>query len=296
MERTIPLPNNRAVELGSKFPAENLAQILHLSLLNQSYAPVRMFIASGAISTSSAYEVATNAVRHAQDNSSSIKRKGYSVKAEDRVHEPTHAIVDGICCLEYTINAPGGSPSDNEPAPIKSSKPPHWFTSFMNLFSNVKQHQTCTTGRTKSFDAEFPGTNGMQKVEYNDSHAKCFLCTNVTERLPTFRPSWQAVRGDSVRIYVPFIAAEYKRDPAMTRQSFHQVQMYCVSCVEYLATIGITDFPVWGIATSSTVGIIIMAWKSTKSSGLASQPEVLVPFSWLAHTNISNRVVDDLTS
>ena len=287
MKRTIPLPSNRAVELGSNFPAATLAQLLHLSLLNQSYALVQKFIASGAISASSAYEVVTNAVRHAQDNSASIRRKGYSVKAEDRVHEPTRAIVDGLCCLEYTINAPGGSSIGNELATSKSSKTPHWFTSFIKLFSNVKEHQTCTTRKTKSFDAEFPGTEGTQKVKYNDSHAKCFLCTNVTERLPTFPTSLQAVRGDSVRIYAPFIAAEYKRDPAMTRQSLHQVQMYCVSCLEYLDTIGITDFPIWGIATSGTVGIIIMAWKSSKSSRPGSQPEVLVPCLLLAHPTLT---------
>ena len=282
VERIIPLPRNHAVELGSNFPAVAQAQLLQHLLFNQSYTAT-MPQSSGGLNPSYG-AVAMNAVQHAMTNCSSISNKGYSVKPEDRVHEPTSAIVDGICCLEYAVKAPRGSSNNKEPAPDKSSKPPHWFTSFVKLFSNVKkEHQTCITGGKKSFDAEFPGTDGVQEVEYDASHARCFLCTNVTERLPTFPTSLQAVRDDSVRIYAPFIAAEYKRDPAMTHQSFHQVQMYCVSCLEYLETIGITDFPVWGIATSGTVGIIIMAWKSTKSSHPAPQPEVLVLCLSLAH-------------
>jgi len=274
VERTIPLPRNHAVELGSNFPAAAQAALLQRLLHIQSFGTV---MAAGGVSDSSTYEVVMNALSYAVNNNSSIRRKGYSVKAKDRVHEPTNAIVDGICCLEYTISAPAGS-SNNSPATNKPSKTPHWFTSFMKLVSNVKEDQTCPSSEINTFDAEFPGTVGVQKVEYNNSHASCFSWINATECLPAF-PTPQAlpVRDDSFRIYVPLIVAEYKGDPAMAYQSLHQVQMCCVSCLEYLDTIGITDFPVWGIATSGTVGIIIMAWKSTKSSRTGSQPEVPCP-------------------
>ena len=259
------------MELGSDFPAVAQAELLQDLLFNQSYAVTRPQY-SGDLNLAFR-PVVMEAVGHAIANYASISSKRYSVKTRDRAHEPTTAIVDGICFLEYTTSAPGGGSSDNEPVTNKSSKPPYWLTSFVRLFSNVKERQTCITGGGKSFDAEFPGTDRVQKVEYDDSHTRCFSCTNVTERLPTF-PTSQAlpVRDDSFRICVPLIVAKYKRDPAVACQSLHQVQMCCVSCLEYLDT---TDFPVWGIATSGTVGIIIMAWRSTKSPLPGSQPEVL---------------------
>jgi hypothetical protein len=68
-----------------------------------------------------------------------------------------------------------------------------------------------------------------------------------------------------LRFYFPFIYVENKRATKSLRQALHQCQMYCIFGVEFLAALGITDFPVFGVITAGTEGEIIMAWKSSNS-------------------------------
>jgi hypothetical protein len=79
-------------------------------------------------------------------------------------------------------------------------------------------------------------------------------------------PSPFSVEDDNfLRFYFPFIYVENKRATKSLRQALHQCQMYCIFGVEFLAALGITDFPVFGVITAGTEGEIIMAWKSSKS-------------------------------
>ena len=66
-------------------------------------------------------------------------------------------------------------------------------------------------------------------------------------------------------LYLPFIFVENKQATKNLCQALHQAQMYCIFGVEFLAALGITDFPVFGIVLAATEGEIIMIWKSTKS-------------------------------
>ncbi|CAL1712250.1 unnamed protein product [Somion occarium] len=49
------------------------------------------------------------------------------------------------------------------------------------------------------------------------------------------------------------------------RDAFWDTLMCCVSAVEYLASLGIEDFPVYGVFASGSVGNLIMTWHSSAS-------------------------------
>ena len=62
-------------------------------------------------------------------------------------------------------------------------------------------------------------------------------------------------------ILLPQLLVEHKTANKTERRVLNQSRMYCVSAVAFLAAIGITDYPVFGLVTRGTIGAVIMAWR-----------------------------------
>ncbi len=267
VEKSIPLPKNRAAELGATFSAVDQAFLLKNLILKQvnkanvSAVPVAVTKAASA------------AFVQAFDNYSTIENKGYTLKQEERAYEPAGARVDGVACLDYFV---GNSKTTDKRSNVGKSF--RWMSSFFKLLSKFPM----TKKRCKDLE-ETNEAHDRKEVSSikgpREDHSACLMAPCVTKSLPTFS-SPPVPETVFPKLYVPFIFTEYKRSTYSLEQAYHQIQMYCIFGVEFLASIGLTDFPVWGLVTTGTRGSIIMAWKSTKKGSNDSTPQQTVSFGF----------------
>jgi hypothetical protein len=269
VEKTIPLPKNQAVELGSLFSAEYQGLLLkdltwkQLTEANNSGLPTAVFLAASAVNAS------------AVTNHSSIKGKGYTLKEEDRAYEPAGARVDGVACLDYFVRE-----SRTTVKRANVDKPIGWMDSFFKLilkFPMIKKKCKNSKETKDNRDGKISRKKDSSVNKQGEDHSACLMAPCITTSLPTFS-SPPVPETTFPKLYVPFIFAEYKRSTYGLEQAYHQIQMYCIFGVEFLASIGLTDFPVWGLVTSGTRGSIIMAWKSTKKVSSDGTPQQQVSF------------------
>jgi len=110
-------------------------------------------------------------------------------------------------------------------------------------------------------------------------HLSCLMCPAVTEHLRTGTHTCHQVNPITKRpnalLCVPFFFTEYKKDDKSVIQAFNQCKIYCISGLKFLAALGITGFPVYGLVTTGLQGTIMMAWSSQEQSGTseALKPE-----------------------
>jgi hypothetical protein len=223
---------------------------------------------------SEAITLATSAAfAQAVGNFSSIKSQGSTLYQEDRTFEPAGARVDGVVCLDYII-----AKSQTTGKRTDVDKSVRWIDSFFKLASNFptfrKKCKEVQGARVKkvSRNDDDDDENDHKNLEerQKDPHEDCLMAPCITTSLPII--SSPPVSDSAFpKFYVPFIFAEYKRSTQSLNQAYRQIQMYCIFGVEFLASIGVTDFPVWGIVTAATRGSIVMAWKSGKSTKKASR-------------------------
>ena len=250
VEKTIPLPKNRAVELGVLFSAEHQGLLLkdltwkQLAEANNSRLPTAIILAASA------------AFASAVTNHSSIENKGYTLKQEERAYEPAGARVDGVACLDYFVRE---SKATDKRANVDKSV--RWMDSFFKLVSKFPTIKKKCKNSEETKESRDRKISSVKKQ--GEDHSACLMAPCITKSLPTFS-SPPVPETTFPKLFVPFIFAEYKRNTYSLEQAYHQIQMYCIFGVEFLASIGLTDFPVWGLVTAGTRGSIIMAWKSTK--------------------------------
>ena len=244
MEKSIGLPKNQAVE-NPDFPDVFQSRLYSLLIMDQSRGVRNQPTILNRVLF--AAQQATVNIERSESNPQSI---------QDRSFEPSTALVDALYCLEHRVDhiAMGKHPTN---------KLPGWFYSFFSFFKKPSKHK-CKEGQNHTFDYQDPSTKKTEKVTFNDAHAECLMCSKVTDSLPNTSPF--VVKDDKLlRFYFPFLFVENKRATKSLHQALHQCQMYCIFGVEFLAALGITDFPVFGVITAGTEGEIIMAWKSSKS-------------------------------
>jgi hypothetical protein len=242
VEKTIALPKNQALG-NAKFPDLVQSRFLPPLLLQQQWVSFEESILGNV---ASAYQQALGNLTRSESSASTV---------QDRSFEPSTALVDGLYCLEYLLE-------QNAVEKKSGQKSPGWFHSFFTFFKKSTK-TTCTQGQDHTFEYQEPSMEQKQTMHFNDAHVGCHLCPEVTESLPN--PSPFSVEDDDLpRFYLPFIYVENKRATKSLHQALHQCQMYCIFGVEFLAVLGITDFPVFGVVTAATEGEIIMAWKSSK--------------------------------
>jgi len=247
VEKSIGLPKNQAVE-NSNFPDVLQSRLLLILIMKQrGVVPVEQKAVKNNI---------VSAIQQALANADRSELTTATVRAQDRSFEPSTALVDGLYCLEYSVDhtVMGKKAAD---------KSPSWFHSFFSIFKKPSKPK-CSNGKYHTFEYKEPSTKETKEMTFNDAHAECLMCPEVTQSLPN--PSPFSVEDDKLlRFYFPFLYVENKRATKSLHQALHQCQMYCIFGVEFLAALGITDFPVFGVITAGTEGEIIMAWKSSKS-------------------------------
>jgi hypothetical protein len=244
VEKSIGLPKNQAYE-NPDFPDVFQSRLFSLLIMDQS---------RGVRNQPTVLDRVLSAAQQATINTKRSESNPQSI--QDRSFEPSTALVDALYCLEYCVDhtAMGKKPTD---------KVPGWFHSFFSFFKKPSKPK-CKNGVNHTFDYQNPYTKKTEKMTFNDAHAECLMCPEVTDSLPNTSPL--VVEDDKLlRFYFPFLFVENKRATKSLHQALHQCQMYCIFGVEFLAALGITDFPVFGVITAGTEGEIIMAWKSSKS-------------------------------
>jgi len=271
-EIPIPLPRNKATELGSMFGADVQAHLQ--SELLSSQIPESRKSAPPAIRMALAASYF-----HAEAlNPQAI------LKPEDRSYEPATATVDAIYYLRHDIqNQINLAPSkgkrtkheeseENPEANHKESKHGRWIARFIKKVSPKSAMNRACKGRKPDI---LPAND---KVDIEASrHTGCLLCPFVTDTLglsPSESSNADFGLVSDAQIHIPYLFTEYKRFPSGEHQAFHQAQMYITFGVEFLAALGIINEPIWALVTSGTRGSIIMAWKSTAAR--SSDPDAAV--------------------
>jgi len=266
-EKSIPLPRNKATELGTTFGAEPQAQVQRGLLTSQ----LKEAEESEGVPPAIRSGVALSYLR-----TQSLKPPTI-LKPEDRSYEPATAIVDATCHLHYDLQNPAARKihESNIRKPIESGetsetekkrrkKSAGWMSKFIKKLSAKSTMNKPCKGREPNKSLP-PVKNEEDKIFVR--HATCCMCSFVTDRLGLPSPeSCQSDLDSSTEIHIPYLFTEYKRDQRGEHQAFHQAQMYVTFGLEFLAALGIKDEPVWALVTSGTKGTIIMAWKSTAKS------------------------------
>lgn len=119
---------------------------------------------------------------------------------------------------------------------------------------------------------------------HDHPHRGCLICPSVTSSLPISSTIFQQAEPYEVgtELFFPLLFCEYKRkNYENVATAFRQAQMDCISGVESLRALGITDFPVYGLVTTGSRGSIMMAWHSTKSPCPPDTPETVCAVQFL---------------
>lgn len=70
-------------------------------------------------------------------------------------------------------------------------------------------------------------------------------------------PSREVLDVHPTDMYVPFLAVEYKKDnPEVPRKGPNQLRVYNTAMSKFLSHLGIIRFPVFGLLTEGTVGVV----------------------------------------
>ena len=290
MEKTISLPKNQAVALGTDFDPKVQAKLCDI------LATFQAAIAKAEEETPTG--ILTNILVAGEKSQAILKHfnsgNRYTPTPAERAHEPISARVDALCCFEYALAKPTASSTRRKRTP----KSVHWMKTFVKnewysrLFSKgcsetkesakgkpeqegeegeereCKEHEERVEGETEANRSGGALKEPETSKDPEETHTGHVICHHVTNRLPVY--STLELPGSKVKIpkiYVPLLFAEYKKNSTSIRQAFNQVLLYCSYGVNFLFGLGITDEPVWGLVGAGTESTIIMAWMSTKSPG-----------------------------
>jgi len=271
VEKTICLPRNQAVALGTNFDAKVQARLFDfLATLQEALAQDPQ--------AETPTDVLTK-LRLAGEKARAVRQhfdsgNVYAPTQAERAHEPMSARVDALCCFEYALESPPPSSTTRKRTP----KSAHWMKSFIKMewYSKLFPKECSESkeleqeGEEGEYQEDMEGeTEALKEPETsNGPHTGHLICHRVTNRLPVY--SRLQLPGSKItypKIYVPSLFAEYKKNNTSIRQAFNQALLYCSYGVNFLFGLGITDEPVWGLVGAGTEGTIIMAWMSTRSLG-----------------------------
>ncbi|KAK0476505.1 hypothetical protein IW261DRAFT_1491507 [Armillaria novae-zelandiae] len=102
--------------------------------------------------------------------------------------------------------------------------------------------------------------SGKEKDLQNPFAVNCSeTCFDKPERLPVAIIDIQQLL---TKLLLAVLVAEYKKPSTSYMKALYQVKMYLEGSVRYLASLGITNRAVFGLATNGVQGAILMAWFS----------------------------------
>ena len=85
-------------------------------------------------------------------------------------------------------------------------------------------------------------------------------------RLDTLEVQYAGVKQDSLEVNIPLpvMAVEHKKPGDTNAGVLNALRMHCASSVRWLMELGITDFPIFGLATVGSLGTVFVAWASER--------------------------------
>lgn len=95
--------------------------------------------------------------------------------------------------------------------------------------------------------------------------------TDQSQSDASITPDAHALPHDKPVIMLPGLIFEYKKRCDEKTKALHQERSYLVSATTMLASLGIMNFPVFGVVTSGGVGGLVMAWYSDERKVLLFQ-------------------------
>ncbi len=121
-----------------------------------------------------------------------------------------------------------------------------------------------------------PSQANMSILQVPDYNKSCIICPGITGsslEIPSSLDQQSKSHKVSTELFFPLIFCGYSSGYGNTRVAFHRCQTVCISGVESLRKLGITDFPVYGLVTNGSKASIMMAWHSTKAITQSSGPK-----------------------
>ncbi|KAI0798237.1 hypothetical protein C8Q75DRAFT_741075 [Abortiporus biennis] len=189
--------------------------------------------------------------------------------------EPAYAVCDAFlaCAIEISL------PSDH----ARKSRVAYHASRLASLnFDSVSSTQSKSTTESKSTtkpekdetpdpsttdsqNDEKPSPSSTPLYEYPFSvHSGDYAANPSRDSSLPKIPIW-CNTGSSIMIFIPVGFGEYKKPNQKEKQATNQARLYCIAAVRYLASIGITDYPIYVFATHGTIAGLMMGWYSSKN-------------------------------
>ncbi|CAA7263267.1 unnamed protein product [Cyclocybe aegerita] len=159
--------------------------------------------------------------------------------------DPTNGTTDAVLCVQIPVTS--------------SQKPPE--SGAVSILTNLMASSSLFSLMKGAIASSFSLGNTCSA---EDKHKKCFMCPAVTDSFASHIILHSVPQKPETALLVPVFFAEYKKIKDEVEKAFNQCRMYCVSGVEFLSTLGVDDFPVFGLVTTGSQGTILMVWKSTR--------------------------------
>lgn len=94
-------------------------------------------------------------------------------------------------------------------------------------------------------------------------------CSQASSFIYSYEQHVPAV-PDASALLLPYLICEYKKRDDSEMKAFNQARSYLVSAVTFLKDQGLTDHPVYGLATNGPKGGVLMAWFCPKNEVFSS--------------------------
>lgn len=131
---------------------------------------------------------------------------------------------------------------------------------------SIKHGKGLTTSRKKSNNLQVP------EVKHTKRRERLSLANVITTCSNAFGISFLSHKLHEVpkvppasTLLLPSLICEYKKRTALEMKAFNQTWSYLVSAVTFLKDQGLTEHPVYGLATDGSKGGVLMAWFSTET-------------------------------
>ncbi|KJA16493.1 hypothetical protein HYPSUDRAFT_291017 [Hypholoma sublateritium FD-334 SS-4] len=303
-ESTIRLPLNKG--------AAGILNENQLSALWTNLAVAQLSTTAATIlSNRDAYRTATRVQMMVHDTMADMQESGATAKLEKfRQKEPSQAACDGLAGARISIitghsdstslqaatkmAVPTSNSSDKHPVSAGRSTPGplsilrHRSSIWSSIKFALSAHSIAPPcpGTLEKAATPAPKPTPGVTCAASDSpnpkepvyHESCMICPHVSSSLQIPSSLCQPQRPQSqfmgTELFFPLIFCEYKHSEyEHIHVAFHQCQMDCVSGVESLRALGVTDFPVYGLVAAGSRASIMMAWHSTKAITPSDRPK-----------------------
>ncbi|KAK0193487.1 hypothetical protein F5146DRAFT_384331 [Armillaria mellea] len=255
LERLLSLPRNIVLDLASnmdnaKSRTEAQAKAF-LEFCSRAIAEAHKQYGSTSLVWNQAIECARNASTHYQSVESLMKAPNPAEVIKNRVRtEPDTAKCDSF--LAFPLSIPESVRRRSRPEPL--------VRGWDNLKPPLPNEQP-------KVEKESPGTAGTESPEEKMRRMKSpfFINASETQTFKLTQAALEKIVKDLIgKHLLSVLFGEYKKPDEVDGKVVNQCKMYLVGGVMHLKSLGITRYPVFGLATNGTVGALLCCWYSRR--------------------------------